>query len=244
MMSAQRLPYSPREVVDMSVFELDQNQLEYLKTPSLAAAEAGKSECSLSVCAADDSSSVSSVSLDESWEESSLQSQRAVERRSIFSSYWTKKGGRPKPLHEASCPVSEEELSAENCDNDSGVNSPAGNMYEKLLLKSEAARAAQKSTGRRRRIWSNVYTQSEPSLPLCIREKPSGIRKAKSSSLVEGTRRPSILRESRYSGSSSPPRARRTIEGTSVSFSEQVRVEYLKPETEKWAAKGWSEYFM
>jgi hypothetical protein len=232
----------------MRIFELDSEKLEYLRTPallsSLAAAGTYSSIPPLNSLSAtsDDSSSVSSVSIDDNWEESSKASQGSGQKRSIFSSYWNKKGGRPEPLYEG--PLSEitEDLTIDSSDSESSIDSSlADNSYEKLLLKKEAVATEPRSCGRRRRIWgNNVHIpQSEPSLPTCVAEKPSCLRKTKSSSTV---RRPSILRESRYSGSRQP--GRRASEGTIVSFSEEVRVEYLKPVTENYAAKGWSKYFM
>lgn len=254
MMSAESLLYSPRGVLDMRVFELDGDKLDQLRTPlSSGEEEAPVSSLSVLDLAAgdDDSSSVSSVSLDDD-----TNSWAATEKRTLFPTYWDKKGGRPKTLREeASCSATEDLTVLESCDSEDSCSSSSsgsstssiGNNYEKLLQKNEST----PSKGRtRRRLWNNnVYIQSEPSLPMIAGlEKPSScLRKTQSTTVVEqGARRPSILRESRYSGSSSSrSKFQRTAsERSSVSFCEEVRVKYLKPETERWAAKGWSKYFM
>jgi len=258
MMSAESILYSPRGVLDMRVFELDGDKLDQLRTP-LSSGEEDENEVpvrSLSLLAvpADDSSSVSSVSLDDD-----ANSWATTEKRTLFPTYWNKKGGRPKTLREeASCSATEDLTVLESCDSEDSCSSSSsdsssssassvGNNYEKLLQKNEAT-PSQK--GRRRRLWnSNVYTQSEPSLPVFAGlEKPSScLRKTQSTTVVEQrARRPSILRESRYSGapSSRSKFQRSASERSSVSFCEEVRVKYLKPETERWAAKGWSKYFM
>jgi hypothetical protein len=255
MMSAENLlVYSPRGVLDTRVFEMDGDKLDYLRTPFSSCSDLPPVSC-LSVESStpsssdeDDSSSVSSVSLEDG-DALSL----GGEKRMIFASYWSKKGGKPKPLHVESCSLTED-LTIHGCESDDSSSSDSAaseeNSYEKLLQKSEAAPAplgCRNSGMRRRRLFSNnVYTHSEPSLAVCALEtKPSCIRKSQSTTEVEGERRPSILREGRYSGSvSNKLDSLRSSERSSVSFCEDVRVEFLKPETEKWAAKGWSKYFM
>lgn len=252
MMSTESLLYSPRGVMDMRVFELDGDKLDQLRTPlsSYEEDEVPVSSLSLLAVAADDSSSVSSVSLDDD-----TNSWATTEKRTLFPTYWDKKGGRPNTLREeASCSATEDLTILDSCNSEDSCSSSSsdssassvGINYEKLLQKNEATSS---QIGRRRRLWStNVYTQSEPSLPVFAGlEKPSTcLRKTKSTTVVEqGARIPSILRESRYSGSSSRSKFQRSAsERSSVSFSKEVRVKYLKPETERWAAKGWSKYFM
>jgi len=251
----------------MRCFEFDEDKLEQsletLRTPCLVTQlppMTTASVCtdsslpplsSLSVCSsptADDSSSVSSVSIedDEGW----------GEKRYIFGSYWNKKGGRPQQALHTS--IINEDLTVDSSSNSSTTSSDASvadQSYEKLLEKHEAVRvrdddtsSSSRSSGvRRRQLWDNRYvsSQSEPSLAQCFGavERPC-LRKVQSSSAAG---RPSCLRASRYSGSSKATlssSSRRSSESSAVSFKEEVQVKYLKPVTENWAASGWSKYFM
>lgn len=199
---------------------------------------------SLSVTS-DDSSSVSSVSLED--DESSSSRGMAVEKRSIFGSYWKKKGGRPKTALHATNESSDEfsiESNVDEDDEDGNSNSSCSlgaNTYEKTLLKNEEGRRSSLSGGGRRRIWANVcIAQSEPSLPTCI-QTPLFLRKTQSAAVV-GQKRQSCLRKCRYSGAERRQEPRKSA--GSVSFNDEVKVEYLKPTSENWAARGWSTYFM
>lgn len=234
---------SPRAVVDLRMLQVDEeklrNNLEYLRTPmsqlppleaAASSVDADTTESSqppliaLSICSSatrnDDSSSVSSVSVDgDAWET----------RRSIFASYWDKKGGRPKPVANHP-PIRVEVLKTDD-----------DHSYEHLLETNEttARRRDSDSTIPRRRLWDNRYVShhSEPVLSQCL---PLPLRKSKSSSAVEPRR--SCLRKGRFS--SSGAEERRSSEATSVSFNDTVQVQFLKPVAENWASKGWSKYFM
>ena len=251
---------SPRAVVDLRLLQVDEEKLlrnlDYLRTPlsllpilaastSSAEADAATEQSlpplnSLSICSSlvtknDDSSSVSSVSLEDgdSWEP-------ATAKRSIFASYWNKKGGRPMPVHAP--------RSCARDDSKTDIDSSMGDhSYENLLEKHEAAATRRESDAsigsssgaRRRRLWDNRYVaQSEPALNACVQ---APLRKTQSASAV-GPRR-SCLRKGRFS-SSEDSVERRSSGATLVSFNEDVQVQFLKPVTENWASKGWSKYFM
>jgi len=268
MMSESYL-YSPRGVIDMSLFEIDEDKLcesmKHLRSP--LSSEDSESDVlpplsSLSVASSsnpgDDSSSVSSLSCDgdESWgvdgeRRSSVSSSSSGEKRSIFGSYWTKKGGRPQVTARAS-------LEGESNDDDSNTTASsslsfaAEQSYENLLERNEApivvARAYDSSSASmdgssRRRLFNHYSTPSLPSV-----EKPSCLRKTQSARTV-GTPKSSCLRECRYSsgatvGQERPRRASVPNADASVKFCDQVQVQYLKPATENWAERGWSKYFM
>lgn len=253
---------SPRAIANVRLVQLDEEKLisnlECLRTPmsllpiltsSVDVDTATETSLpplkTLSICSSsatrngDDSSSVSSVSLEEdSWDSPAIPT---TQKRSIFGPYWTKKGGRPKTSYHTARSSGLEDLKT-----DASVEDDS---YEHLLEKSEAAshrRSSDTSVSsggvRRRSLWNNRYVaQSEPALTQCV-EAP--LRKTRSSSAV-GPRR-SCLRKGRYSGGGGADTVeRRSSEVTSVSFSKDVQVKFLKkPVTENFAFRGWSAYFM
>jgi hypothetical protein len=101
---SKQMPYSPKGVVDMALFHLDDDdKLRDLLPPPLNSV----SVCSsASATAEDDSStSVSSLEVDDEedcWGQES-QDQGQTTRRCIFGSYWKVKGGRPKEPLRGSC---------------------------------------------------------------------------------------------------------------------------------------------
>lgn len=221
----------------------------------------------------DDASTVSSVSLDD-FQDADSQSSATTgpAKRCIFASYWNKKGGRPKSPLLSTCeedqplPPSSSNSAEEEKDRAAKAKQQS---YEDLLDESAASAetptrrsSAGSAAGNRRRLFDSRTVsqyQSVPSLLLQTRMEP--LRKTQSERAV-ATKRPSCLRPSRFSGSSrrtstsstaststassssSSTQQRRSSETTVVSFSDHVQVKYLKADTEKFAAPGWSKYFM
>lgn len=257
----------------MRLFELEedcnkQTILDHLRTPlSEVPPLATLSVSSADNETSDDSSSVSSVSLEEeAWDlvnqtAGAAPAPRVPAKRSIFASYWTKKGGRPQE------PLRLPEDSDDDISSSSSCSALSSSSYEKLLEKNEAPAvkagdedsskcAAGAGGGPRRRLWDNRYvSQSASSLPECARVgggfattlTMEPLRKTQSASAVVGGPGRSCLRECRYSGSSSRRRSSSSSSSSStsrVSFNEQVQVQFLKPVAERHAEKGWSKYFM
>ena len=260
----------------MRLFELEddklqESMLQHLRTPlsdcadslippplatlSVSSSDAGRgANSSSSANCSDDSSSVSSVSIEEdAWDESeqsltepSQSSSHSTAKRSIFASYWNKKGGRPQVSLRT---TSDDETSISSSSSVGSHSSCEHNYsYEGLLEKNESPASGRRAddssscaAGRRRSIFAatRYVSQSESCLPQCL-TAVEALRKTKSASAVVGPK-PSCLRESRYSRGSS---RRPSSSSSKVSFSEEVEVQYLKPVTERYSEKGWSKYFM
>lgn len=258
----------------MSLFEIEEDKLvesmKHLRTP-LASSEgddvlpplSSLSVASVSSNQGDDSSSVSSLSCDgddSSWGVSSSGGRRSSvssgEKRSIFGSYWTKKGGRPQVT---GVPTSASSGGNSSCNSSESTVKSSLSDYENLLENNEAAVVATRAAATdssfmdgssRRRLFNHSYVaRSTPSLPTIA--KPSCLRKTQSARTV-GTPKASCLRECRYSSGATagPQRPRRAsapnaaAAGTAVRFSAEVQIQYIKSTTENFAERGWSKYFM
>lgn len=228
----------------------------------------------------DDSSFVSSVSLDDGFQLDSLDSvtsgpaaPRTKVKRTIFGTYWEKKGGKPTvPLLPAPAEAQVTDVASTlPCNALSQQHS-----YENLLECSEAqapqtlpTSMASKDAGnatspRRRQLWDNRYVvahmESSPALyqAASLFEASETLRKTQSTPVVGGhtpsvpkgaEKKPSCLRQCRFSSNMSTSnhsqqQQRRSSEASVVSFSDHVQVKYVKVSTENFAAPGWSKHFM
>jgi len=234
-------PLSPASVVDMRTLEPEDDVKASLVAPLLLFSEGRLSSRSLTppldevTTCSDDSASVSSVSSDET--EGSMNDDDFNDQtpRSIFKTYWEKKGGSAS-IRRSSQPTDYTQ-SLSGCASDEESESSSANTYERTLRKNEGV-----STSSRRIIFgTGCYSQSTPTLSLST--LVNDFRKTRSSSELERKPKASCLRPCRYSGQ----QQRNTSEGStaeaSVTFSKQVKVATFQPPLEKWAAAGWSDFF-
>jgi hypothetical protein len=176
----------------------------------------------LTVCSGDDDSSVSTIS-------STDEDFREDKPRSIFRSYWEKKGGRYAkkdiPVSVPLTPFSPTSVGEE-------LNSKT---YERSLKLNEIAPPSSDS---RRRIFGKM--SSSPTLSLAVALEMNFRKTQSASSLPGGKPTVSCLRPSRYSGNR---RRNSDASDASVSFSSKVDVVVFQTPREQWAPEGWSNWF-
>ena len=208
------------ELVGSSDFSLFSSPQDSVTPPPL-------DEISIYSCAeTDDSSTCSTVSLDDEGVNSSPASPR-----SIFQCYWDKHERRP------SC------LPSSSQDSTSGTNSK--NSYEGMVsARGQAERPKADSCRRRRRIFSDVGCSPETTLPVpeevqslvsSLRLRERIVRKAHSVPGLVSHPGASCLRKRGI------PERRRS--DSSVTFSDSVDVVYFERPKENWASDGWSKFF-
>jgi hypothetical protein len=271
VVSKQLLPYSPRGVVDMALFHLDDNA-KTLQDYSLLAPPLN----SVSVCSSTSASSLDADDDDDAWEEES-KTVPTAKPRMIFGSYWKVKGGRPKePLRGSSSTSSrvmaqategsskttttDGTITGDSCEDVSSLPlSPQEeytDSYEDILEQSSFSMrrpaaaplgddsGASLGSSSRRRLWGdNRYSESAPSLPQCVALPSDCLRKTQSSrGLGEGRPLSCLKERRRYSGPSTALR-RPSKTATVVSFSDDVEVKILQTQTVVFAERGWSRYF-
>lgn len=184
----------------------------------------------VTVCSSEhDTESVSSVSSDE---DSCDEATSRCSRRSLFKNYWGKKGGAP--VFSSPPPSNDQEAASRITDDrQNDEDNESCGTYERTLKVNEALPPA---APRRRQIFSSSFV-SEPSLGRVVLRREQ-LRKTKSTSALG---KPSCLRESRFSPTSSP--RQRSESEAHVSFSSKVDVMVFQRTREVWAAKGWSDFF-
>jgi hypothetical protein len=172
-----------------------------------------------------DGSSDSSISSMTSIGSNEIDDSFESERRTLFPSYWE----RGLCAHSRHCGFPPLISTAPFC------------VEEKRFgTASDSNKEEQYTSSYKRRIFRSFVSESTPALSI-VSLQIEGLRKAHSTSALR--RKPSCLRQSRFSSAGRPRSKSCSDSPPSVSFSTKVDIKVFDNPKEFWSPKGWNEYF-